>query len=265
MAVAAASPRAKTRDHKASKRDRDQPGQAAHNRTVEQARCLFAELLGTFALTLIAAGVDVVAAASQHPLSDVVRFGAPGLTVMAMIYSLGDVSGAHINPAVTLAFALRRAFPWRHVPGYWAAQIAGAVLAAALLRGLFGLVGHLGTSRPHQGTGNAVIVEAVLTVLLVLVILATADGSRLVGPNAGIAVGATIAFDGFFGGPITGASMNPARSLGPAFVSGRLDDAWIYVVGPIAGSLIAVALVWLLRGNPPAHAEEAATGEGKMS
>lgn len=238
------------------------PDQApGHKSDVAHARALCAEVLGTFVLTTIGAGMEVVPAAMHSPVNEVLHWSAPGMIVMAMIYSLGDVSGAHINPVVTLSFALRGAFRWRYVPEYWACQLLGAVLAAELLRAIFGLAGHLGTTRPHTGSGTALVIEILLTVFLVLVILATADGSRLVGHNAGIAVGATIVVDGFFGGPVSGASMNPARSLGPALVSGTLSDVWIYVIGPTVGALFAVALIRILRGPPPAHEAEAATGQ----
>jgi aquaporin Z len=186
---------------------------------------------------------------------------APGLLVMVMIYSLGNVSGAHFNPVVTLAFALRRDFQWRRVPGYWGAQFAGAILAALLLRVLFGLVEHLGANQPHYELPVALTMEVVLTFFLVTVILATATNHSLVGHNAGIAVGSTIALDGLFAGPISGASMNPARSLGPVLVSWHFADAWIYVVGPVLGAVIAVIFAWLLRGGTTPEAVKTAGGK----
>ena len=226
----------------------------------DEARRLFAELLGTFALTFVAAGGEVIAVISGGAISPAARAVAPGLLVMAMIYTLGSQSGAHFNPVVTLAFTLRRDFPWKRIPGYWGAQIVGAVLAALLLRALFGLVGHLGATVPHHGTGEAVVMEVVLTFLLVTVILGTATNHRLTGPNAAIAVGGTIALLGLFAAPISGASMNPFRSLAPALVSGQLADAWIYIVGPLAGALLAVIVAWLLRGRTTQEAVETAKG-----
>jgi aquaporin Z len=186
----------------------------------DEARRLLAELLGTFALTLVAAGGEVIADISGGEVSHAARIVAPGLLVMAMIYTLGSQSGAHFNPVVTLAFTLREDFPWKRVPGYWDVQLVGAILAALLLRMLFGLAGHLGATVPHHGTTEALVMEIVLTFLLITVILGTATNHRLTGPNAALAVGGTIALCGLFAGPISGASMNPARSLGPFLVSG---------------------------------------------
>jgi aquaporin Z len=227
----------------------------------DEARRLFAELLGTFALTFVAAGGEVIAVISGGEVSPAARAVAPGLLVMALIYTLGNQSGAHFNPVVTLAFTLRQDFPWRRVPGYWCAQVVGAVLAALLLRVLFGLVGHLGATLPRHGTIEALVMEVLLTFLLVTVILGTATNHRLTGPNAAIAVGGTIALIGLFAAPISGASMNPARSLGPFLVSGQLADAWIYIVGPLAGALLAVLVAWVLRGKTTPEAVEAAKGD----
>jgi aquaporin Z len=182
---------------------------------------------------------------------------------MALIYTLGAISGAHFNPAVTFAFAMRRDFPWRHVPGFWLAQLGGALLAAAFLRALFGLAGHLGITEPaaQLGAMPALWMEVVLTLLLILVILGTAQEHRVTGPNAALAVGATIALAGLFASPVSGASMNPARSLGPDIVALHLSSAWIYVMGPFAGAAIAVGLTWLLHGQP--NHTEVETGSGQ--
>jgi aquaporin Z len=228
-----------------------------------EARRLLAELLGTFMLTLVAAGGPVIAAAASASVDAPALVVAPGLLVMALIYTLGPLSGAHFNPAVTLAFTLRNNFPWRRLPGYWLAQLLGAVLAALLLRWLYGSVGHLGATLPHHGTTASLTMEAILTFLLITVILATATGHRSVGHNAALAVGATIALDGLFAAPISGASMNPARSFGPALVGGYLDTYWIYVAGPLAGALLAVGTAWLLRGAPSPQASTAAQGDVK--
>jgi aquaporin Z len=220
---------------------------------------LFAEVLGTFGLVLVAAGGRAIAfatGATSDPLSAAI---APGLVVMALIYALADVSGAHFNPVVTLAFAVRGAFPWRRVPGYVVAQLAGAVLASFTLLALFGAGGGLGATvpGPHVAVLSALLIETVLTALLVIVILGTASGAKIVGHNAAIAVGAFIAVAGLIGGPVSGGSMNPARSLGPDIVRLQFGTSWIYVVGPVVGALVAVGVATLLRG-PRSPAEVAA-------
>ena len=225
------------------------------------ARALVAEVFGTFALTLVAAGGLVISAVSHGQVDATARALASGLLVMAMIYAIGDVSGAHINPSVTLAFALRGDFPWRHVPLYWLAQLAGALISPALLLILFGNVAHLGTTVPHAGRGTALAVEIVLTMLLNSVILGTATRGRIVGPNAALPVGATVALAGLFAGPISGASMNPARSLGPALVSGTLATVWIYLVGPFLGAGIAVLLTWAHHGGRRSGERTVAEGD----
>jgi aquaporin Z len=234
---------------------------ATQTRSYAGLRRLLAELLGTFALTLVAAGGPVMAAATDTPASLPALVVAPALLVMALIYSLGNLSGAHFNPVVTLAFSLRQDFPWRRIPGYWTVQLVGAVLAALLLRALFGTVGHLGATLPHHGQLASVVMEAVLTFLLLTVILATATNHSLVGHNAALAVAGTIALDGLFAAPVSGASMNPARSFGPALVDGQLGTYWIYVAGPVAGAVLAVVMAWLLRGGTSAEAMDAAQGQ----
>lgn len=221
-----------------------------------------AELIGTFLLTLVAAGPATISVATRHAVSDPAAVVAPGLLVMALIYSMGDVSGAHLNPVVTLAFAIRDDFSWRRVPGYIASQFIGAIGAALVLRLLFGNVGHLGASIPnaHTGWGAALVMEIILTCLLVTVILGTAHDTRLVGHNAALAVGGTIALAGLFASPVSGASMNPARSLGPALISGNLGDLWIYIVGPLIGAIIATGIAWALHGPTTEEAKKAASG-----
>ena len=182
-----------------------------------------------------------------------------------MIYSIGDSSGAHFNPAVTLAFALKRLIPPVWLPAYWLAQLCGAVAAAALLRGFFGDAIDAAVTRPKAvDPFSAAAIQAVLTLLLVVVILGTADRFRVVGPNAALAVGATIAACGLIALPIEGASMNPARSIGPAVVAGDLANAWVYVIGPAVGAALAVALTMFLHGRTDGDgkAEEAARGKG---
>jgi aquaporin Z len=223
-------------------------------------RRLLAELVGTFALTFVAAGGAVLGHVGTESVGRAAAVVAPALLVMAMIYTVGDVSGAHFNPAVTLAFALRKDFPWSRVPGYWVAQVIGAVIAAAVLRAMFGTAGHLGATLPHGGTLRSVVMEAVLTWLLITVILGTAEGHKLVGHNAAIASGGYIALAGLFASPISGASMNPARSLGPDLVAATMSSYWVYLVGPLVGALAAVALAAGLHGGPTAAERHAAQG-----
>jgi aquaporin Z len=228
-------------------------------------RALLAETFGTFALTFVAAGGGAIGTVSGQ-IDAAARAIAPGLTVLAMIFALGAVSGAHINPAVTLAFALRGVFPWRRVPLYWLVQIAGAILAALLWRALFGSAAlRAGMTRPDGGVGPALVMEIALTLLLAMVILGTATRERLLGPNAGIAVGATVALAGLFAAPISGASMNPARSLGPALVARIGDGQWIYLVGPALGAAAAALLARLLLGPPREPEAEAANGDNRPS
>jgi aquaporin Z len=180
---------------------------------------------------------------------------------MALIYAIGDSSGAHFNPAVTFGFSLKGVFPWRRLPAYWVAQIAGSIFAALLLDALFGPIKNLGATTPHYGEAAAFVMEIALTTLLVSVILGTATRYSLVGPNAAIAVGGTIALCGFFGGPISGASMNPARSLGPALVSGHLTHAWIYLIAPLMGSLTATTIIAILCVKDDPNEPEVAQGK----
>lgn len=221
---------------------------------------LLAEAVGTFLLTFVAAGSSMMMTISHGEVTDAAHSVAPGLVIMAMIYSVGSISGAHFNPVVTLAFTLRKDFPWKRIPGYWAAQLLGAVLAALLLQAILGSVKHVGATIPHFGVIPGLVMEVVLTFLLVTVILATATNKGLVGHNASIAVGGTIALCGLFADPVSGASMNPARSLGPVLISGYWTDAWIYLVGPFAGALLAVAVAWLLRGETTPEAAKTAQG-----
>jgi aquaporin Z len=222
----------------------------------------FSELLGTFLLVLAAAGGPVVNAVSHGRVSLSAQVVAPGLMVMAVIYFLGAVGGAHLNPAVTLSFALRGNFPWRRVPGYVGMQLVGAIVAAAFLRAMFGNVGHLGATLPEHGISDVkvLLLEAVLTLGLVSVILGTASGARNIGPNAALAVGAYITLAGLWAAPISGASMNPARSFGPAVLGGHWTAFWAYVIGPILGGLVAVGFAWILRGPPTEAGSEAAQG-----
>jgi len=227
-------------------------------------RRLFSEVLGTFFLVLVAVGGGMVNArfgGQAVPYS--ARVVAPALMVMAIILFMGAVSGAHLNPAVSIAFALRRDFPWKRVPMYLVAQFAGAVLATLLLWALLGKQGSAGLTLPGHGisTGTALVWEIVLTTGLVSVIQGTASGAQQIGALAAIAVGSYIALAGLWGSPVSGASMNPARSLGPALVLGDWTSWWAYLVGPIAGGAIAAGISYVLRGQGGgASGTQAATG-----
>lgn len=227
------------------------------------ARRLAAETFGTFALVFVAAGADTFARVSGGEVSVLARAVAPALMVAALIWAIGDVSGAHFNPAVTLAFAAKRLFPGARVVPYWVAQLVGAVVAAGLLRLLFGEASEAGVSAPHVPAATALILEVILTLLLVTVILGTADRSNVVGPDAAMAVGATIALCGLIALPIEGASMNPARSIGPALVAGDLGDLWVYIIGPYLGALAGALVTWVLHGQTEDKrtAQTAASGE----
>jgi len=218
------------------------------------ARRLGAEAVGTFCLVFAVTGAIVVDDVAGGPLGQGGLAAASGLVVAIMIFAVGHLSGAHLNPAVTLGFAVGRHFPAREIAPYVAAQLTGAVAASSALRGLFGLANGLGATRPvHVGDPAAVVVEAGLTAVLMVVILAVTTDSRALGELAAIAVGGTIALGVLVMGPVTGASMNPARSLGPAVVEGDPGGLWIYLLGPGAGGLIGVALYGLLRGRRPAE------------
>jgi aquaporin Z len=232
------------------------------NRALEWRR-IFAEVWGTFLLVVVAAGADVVAARTGGAVTLGMAVVAPGLMVMAIIYFMGAVSGAHLNPAVTLAFALRRNFPLSRVPGYVLGQTIGAVAAALFLRTMFGTVGALGATvpGPHVGDGRALAMEVLLTAGLVNTILGTASGARNIGTDGAIAVGGYIALAGLWAAPISGASMNPARSFAPDLVRGDLGTTWVYVAGPILGALIGVAFESILKGKATAAGALAAQGE----
>jgi aquaporin NIP len=187
-----------------------------------------------------------------------------GLVIMVMIYAVGHISGAHFNPAVSFAFALSRHFPWSRAIGYWAAQLAGALAAAAILRGSLGNLARTGATLPSGSQGQSFLWELVLTFFLMFVIMAVATDTRAVGEAAAIAIGGTVGLDAMFGGPISGASMNPARSLGPALVSGDLHALWLYVLAPLAGAALAAFTYQFVRGEttpPPAEVDAAADAE----
>ncbi|WP_434666944.1 aquaporin [Paraburkholderia sp. A3BS-1L] len=225
-------------------------------------RRIFSEIWRTFLLVVVAAGADVVAAKSGGAVSQSMAVVAPGLMVMVIIYFMGTVSGAHLNPAVTFAFAIRRNFPWDRVPGYIFGQFVGGIAAAIFLRIMFGTVGDLGATRPGTDVSSlqALLMEVLLTAGLVNTILGTASGARNIGNNGAIAVGSYIAVAGLWGAPISGASMNPVRSLGPGLILRDFDAAWVYVIGPFAGALIGVAFESILKGPPTATGAIAAQG-----
>jgi aquaporin Z len=225
-------------------------------------RRLFAEVLGTFFLVLAGAGGGVVDAVSNGAIGRGASVTAPGLTVLAIILFMGAVSGAHLNPAVTLGFALRGDFPWRRVPGYILAELLGSTLAVLLLWGMFGKVGSLGATEPGPGISDvqAMLMEMILTVGLVSVILGTASRSQNLGPLSALGVGAYIVLAGLWSSPISGASMNPARSFGPDLVLGDFAHYWVYVVGPLLGAVIAVGFAFVLRGRADVGGAAAAQG-----
>ena len=213
-------------------------------------RRLFAELFGTFLLVLVACGGPVVNALSHGAISRPAAVTAPGLMVMAIILFMGAVSGAHLNPAVTLAFTLRRDFLWRRVPGYVLAQLAGAALACLFLWAVYGKVGALGATVPGAGMADwqAMLTELVLTLGLVSTILGTASRAQNVGPLSAIAVGGYVILAGLWASPLSGASMNPARSFGPELALADFGHFWVYLLGPLAGATIAAGVAWILRG-----------------
>jgi aquaporin Z len=214
-------------------------------------RRLFSELLGTFFLVLAAAGGGMMGHAFPGVISHTAAVTAPALTVMAIILFMGRISGAHLNPAVSIAFALRRDFPWWRVPGYIIVQLAGATLAALFLHAVINVSAMYGSNYPASGYSDlaAFWMELILTTGLVSVILGTASGAQNVGIIGAFGVGAYIALAGLWGSPISGASMNPARTFGPDLASGTFTGYWVYIAGPIAGAALAVFIAFVLRGR----------------
>jgi aquaporin NIP len=215
-------------------------------------RAAVAEAIGTFALVFAGAGA-VMVDAKTHALGHVGVAITFGLVIMAMIYAVGHISGAHFNGAVTFAFALTRHFPWSRATVYWLAQLVGAITAALLLRASLGNVAHVGATLPSGSQAQSFFFELVMTAFLMFVILAVATDTRAVGEAAAIAIGATIGLDAMFGGPISGASMNPMRSIGPAVVSGDLHALWLYIVAPALGATIGGLAYQFVRAesSPP--------------
>jgi aquaporin Z len=214
-------------------------------------RRLFAEFFGTFLLVLTGAGAVVVGALGDGAVSRSAAAVAPGLMVMAIILFMGAVSGAHLNPAVSIAFALRRDFPWRRLPGYLIMQLVGASAACLFLWAALGKHGALGATEPGSGVRGwqAMLIELILTLGLISTVLGTASRAQNIGPLSALAVGGYIALAGLWAGPISGASMNPARSFGPDLALWDFAGYWIYVTGPLSGATIAVAVAWVLRGR----------------
>ena len=210
---------------------------------------LVAEAFGTFALVFAGAGAVMVDAKTGE-LGHVGVAITFGLVIMAMIYAVGHISGAHFNAAVTLSFALTRHFPWPRAASYWSAQFVGAVTAAAILRGSLGNIAHVGATLPSGSDAQSFLWELVMTAFLMFVVMAVATDTRAVGEAAAIAIGGTIGLDAMFGGPISGASMNPMRSLGPALVSGDLHALWIYLTAPLIGAAAGAVLYQYVRSEP---------------
>ncbi|MDB6135268.1 MAG: family channel protein [Verrucomicrobiales bacterium] len=210
-------------------------------------RKLMAELLGTFALVLMGTGAIIVNQESGGVIGHAGIAVVFGLVVLAMIHTFGDVSGAHLNPAVSLALAAAGRFPLSAVPGYAAAQTAGAFAASGLLRLLFPGNAGLGATLPAGAPGQSFILETVLTAVLMLTILSVTTGAKEKGMTAATAVGAVIALEAMFAGPVSGASMNPVRSLAPAVMGGHWEHLWIYLTAPVLGALLAVPLCALVR------------------
>ena len=215
------------------------------------ARPLVAEAIGTFALVFAGCGA-VMVDAKTHQLGHVGVAISFGLVIMFGIYAVGHISGAHFNPAVTFAFALTRHFPWTRALAYWSAQVAGALVAAALLRASLGNIADTGATLPSGSDAQSFLWEFVMSGFLMFVILAVATDTRAVGEAAAIAIGGTIGLDAMFGGPISGASMNPARSLAPAVVSGNLHALWIYLLAPVIGASLGGLAYQFVRGEQPA-------------
>lgn len=221
------------------------------NNPRQEWRRLASELLGTFFLVLAAAGGGMMGHAFPGVISHSAAVTAPALTVLGVILYMGKVSGAHLNPAVSVAFALRGDFPWHRVPGYIITQLIGATLAALVLRAIINVSAIYGSNYPATGysAGAAFWMELILTTGLVSVILGTASGAQNVGVIGALGIGAYIALAGLWGSPISGASMNPARTFGPDLVSVTFTSYWVYIAGPLAGAVIAVGIAYILRGR----------------
>ena len=206
-----------------------------------------AEMFGTFALVFVGCGAVMSNQISHGAITHVGISLSFGLVVMTMIYATGHISGAHFNPAVTLAFASIGKFTWKHVPAYIVGQTIAALLAATCLYAVFGPVGNMGATIPAGTISQSFVLEFILSAFLMFVITSVATDSRAVGELAGWAIGATVAMEALIGGPISGASMNPARSIGPALVSGQIDTLWLYLLAPALGALVGAHLYNVIR------------------
>lgn len=217
---------------------------------IELWRRAAAEGLAAFALVFAGCGAIVTDASYDGALGTVGIGLVFGLIIMVMIYATGHLSGAHINPAVTIAFSLTRHFAWRDASAYIAAQLAGATAAALVLLAVWpDKPAALGATVPSVAAGSALVYEVILTAILMFVIIAVATDTRAVGAAAAIAIGGTVGLDAIFGGPVTGASMNPARSFGPALAAGEWQDFWVYVLGPVVGAALGAVAYQLIRGR----------------
>lgn len=210
---------------------------------------LISEIIATFALVFCGTGAMVINDFTGGTVTHVGVAITFGLIVMGMIYAFGDISGAHMNPAVTIGFAYAKKFPWKEVPGYVLAQLIGAFLASGILLYLFPESQTLGATLPGLSAMKVFIFEIILTFFLMVVIINVSTGSKEIGVVAGIAIGSIVLLEAMFAGPITGASMNPARSIAPAVVSGNLADLWIYIFAPIIGCLLAVVSCKLVKSE----------------
>jgi aquaporin Z len=248
----------------AEKEDRFLQALADFQNPDQEWRRLFSELYGTFLLVIVAAGGGMMSQAFPNTITRTAAVVAPGLMVMGIIMFMGTVSGAHLNPAVSIAFSLRGDFPWRRVPGYVIVQLIGATLASLVLWGLVDVSAKYGGNYPASGYSDwrALLMEALLTFGLVSVILGTASGAQNIGIIGAIGVGGYIALAGLWGSPISGASMNPARTFGPDLVSGTWTGYWLYIVGPIVGACVAVGCAYALRGPGGGKAGSAAAQGG---
>ena len=205
------------------------------------------EIIGTFALVFCGTGAMVINDFTGGTVTHVGVAITFGLIVMGMIYAFGDISGAHMNPAVTIGFAYAKKFPWKEVPAYVLAQLIGAFLASGILLYLFPESQTLGATLPGLSALKVFILEIILSFFLMVVIINVSTGSKEIGVVAGIAIGSVVLLEAMFAGPITGASMNPARSIAPAVVSGNIADLWIYILAPIVGCVLAVVSCKLVK------------------
>ena len=215
-------------------------------------RKMLAEFVGTYTMIFAGTGAVVVDQVSGGSITHLGVALTWGLIVMVLIYTFGDLSGAHMNPAVSIGFTIAGRFPLRELPSYMVAQLTGALAASETLHLLFPLNLQLGATLPFGSTPQSFIMEFLLTLLLMIVILNVSHGAKEKGITAGIAIGATIGLEALFAGPICGASMNPFRSLAPALTLGHLEHLWIYLTAPVLGALVAIPLFGLLRSESPA-------------